>query len=255
MVINIDGLEWQRKKWGKIISRYLRFSERIAGITANIVITDALWVKKYYKKRYGKESTYIAYGTEIISYPPGKTLKKLALKPREYMLYVSRFDPENNPLLVREVFDNIKNPGKKLVMVGDAPFADKYIQKVKDTYNPNIVFTGYQFGDAYRELQSNAYCYIHGHEVGGTNPALLEAMGAGNCVLANDVPVHREILEEAGVYYKDRADLKTKMILLMHNVALVKEKGKATRRIAEKEYSWDSVVDEYETLFYRLVNE
>ena len=253
LIINIDGLEWQRKKWGTIISSILKFEERMAGIMADLVVTDSEWVRDYYKSEYGKDSVYIAYGADIISHPPGETLEKLNLRKDEYILYVSRFEPENNPLLVREAYDEIENPAKKLVMVGDAPFADAYIREVKDTKNPNIIFTGYLFGEAYKELLSNAYFYIQATEVGGIHPALLEAMGAGNCILANDVPEHREVLRDAGVYYKGKKDLTEKTVMLLNNGNFVREKKDAALRIIGGEYSWEKITDEYEELFEQLI--
>jgi glycosyltransferase involved in cell wall biosynthesis len=254
VIINIDGLEWQRRKWGPVISSLLKFEERMAGSMADIVVTDSRRVQSYYREKYGKDSVYIAYGAEMIDYPPGNILKRYGLNRDEYILYVSRFEPENNPLLVREAYDAIRNPSKKLVMVGDAPYADVYIQKVKDTENPDVLFTGYLFGDAYKELLSNAYFSIQATEVGGTHPALVEAMGAGRCVLANDVPEHREVLGNAGVYYKGKEELISKLQELMTDTLLVKEKGMSARKIAQDEYSWEKITDEYERLFQKTVN-
>jgi glycosyltransferase involved in cell wall biosynthesis len=255
VIINIDGLEWQRRKWGAAVSSLLKFGERMAGIIANEVVTDSRWVQEYYRKTYGKDTVHIAYGTDFINYPFGPTLKKLGLKPEEYLLYVSRFEPENNALLVREAYESIENPIKKLVMVGDAPYADQYIKQVKHTRNPSVIFTGYLFGDAYRELLSNAYLYIQATEVGGTHPALVEAMGAGNCVLANDVPEHREVLRDAGFYYKGKEDLKSKMMFLMDREDTVKEKRMAAVGVVKKEYSWDKITDEYEREFLNLLKQ
>lgn len=253
VAINIDGLEWKRKKWGRLIAWILRYSEKMAGITTNLVLTDAKWIKIYYKEKYGKDSIYIAYGADEIKHPAGEILKKYGLNPFEYVLYVSRFDPENNPLLVREAFDEIGNVAKKLVMVGDAPYARDYIAKVKNTKNPNIIFTGFQFGDAYKELQSNAFFYIQATEIGGTHPALIEAMGAGRCVLAKDVPEHREVLGECGIYFKDKEELKEKIKMLIADVEMIKEKGaKALNRVKE-EYSWEKIVNEYERVFKTLL--
>lgn len=253
VAINIDGLEWQRKKWGRLIACCLRFSERMAGITADEVVTDARCIQEYYKNRYGKDTVYIAYGTDRIKYPPGETLRKIGVQSGEYILYVSRFEPENNPLLVREAYEEIENPSRKLVMVGDAPFADEYIRQVRNTRSRDIIFTGYLFGDEYKELLSNAYFYIQATEVGGTHPALLEAMGAGNCVLANDVPEHREVLGAAGVYYKGKEDLRKKMTLLMNDRRIIEEKRAETLKIVEGTYSWEKVADEYEKLFQRML--
>ncbi len=253
IIINIDGLEWQRKKWGRLISTYLRSAERIAGFVADEIITDARCIQDYYKKKYGRDAIYIAYGAEIIDVPPRDTLAKLGIDKDGYMLYVSRFEPENNALLVREAYDEIITPTKKLVMVGDAPYADEYIRKVKNTKNPNIIFTGYLFGDQYRELLSNAYLYIQATEVGGTHPALLEAMGAGNCVLANDVPEHREVLLDAGLYYSGKKDLKDKMIFLMENPQIVKEKKLLAIQRIKDGYAWEKVTEEYESLFKKIL--
>lgn len=254
VIMNIDGLEWQRKKWGTVISSLLKLEESMAGVTADVVVTDSRWVKEYYKEKYGKDSVYIAYGADMSEYPPGNTLKRYGLSKGEYILYVSRFEPENNPLLVREAYDAIRNPAKKLVMVGDAPYADAYVGKVKDTENPDIIFTGYLFGNAYKELLSNAYFSIQATEVGGTHPALVEAMGAGRCILANDVPEHREVLRDAGIYYRGKEELASKLRELMIDESLVDEKARAARKIAEEEYSWEKVADEYEALFQKMVN-
>ena len=235
-------------------SLYPKFEESMAGVTADVVVTDSRWVKEYYKEKYGKDSVYIAYGADMREYPPGNTLKRYGLSKDEYILYVSRFEPENNPLLVREAYDAIRNPAKKLVMVGDAPYADAYVRKVKDTENPDIIFTGYLFGNAYKELLSNAYFSIQATEVGGTHPALVEAMGAGRCVLANDVPEHREVLRDAGIYYRGKEEFASKLRELMIDESLVEEKARAARKIAEEEYSWEKVADEYEALFQKMVN-
>jgi glycosyltransferase involved in cell wall biosynthesis len=252
VLINTDGLEWQRKKWGNFISFLLEFEEKMAGVMTDLVVTDSKWVKEYYNRKYGKDSVYITYGADVIDYPPGDVLKKFGLQKEEYILYVSRFEPENNPLLVREAYDEIGKPLMKLVMIGDAPYADNYIRRVKDTKNPNVIFTGCLYGDQYRELLSNAYLYVQATEVGGTHPALLEAMGAGNCVLANDVPEHKEVLQDAGVYYAGREDLKNKMIFLMNNEKIVNEKKVAAVEVIRGEHSWDKVTAAYEQIFLSM---
>jgi glycosyltransferase involved in cell wall biosynthesis len=255
IAINIDGLEWQRKKWGEVVSMYLKFAERVTGITANCVITDALWIKNYYKKKYKKESVYIPYGADIATNSQDDTLKKYGLKPDEYILYVGRFEPENNALMVREVFDEIENPSRKLVMVGDAPFSKSYIQKVKDTKNKNIIFTGNLYGKSYKELMSHAYFYIQASEVGGTHITLLDAMAADKCILANDVPEHREVLREAGVYYKGKEEMKKRMLELLHNGKIITSIKMSAVKIIDQKYSWDSVADQYEQLFETMTKQ
>lgn len=255
IAINVDGLEWKRKKWGWFASKYLFFSERIAGYFSHEVITDARYIKEYYYKSYKVKSVFIPYGTETDTVPPGETLKKYNLSKDGYILYVSRFAPENNPLLVREAFDRIKKAGKKLVMTGDSPFDIEYVNQVKDTKNPDIIFTGAVYGSGYKELLSNACFYIQATEVGGTHPALVEAIGCGNFILANDVPEHREVLKDAGMYYKGGEDLTEKIRFLISNPGVV-EKGRIkAKKIGEEEYSWEKVTDDYERLFEKMLND
>jgi glycosyltransferase involved in cell wall biosynthesis len=140
-----------------------------------------------------------------------------------------------------------------LVVVGDAPYSKKYIDELKKTSDQRIIFTGYVFGEGYRELQSNAYFYIQATEVGGTHPALLEGMGFGNCVLANDVPEHREVLENAGIYFKKNInDLQEKMQYLLDNPDIIDAYKKRAQMRIKARYSWEKVITDYERLFEKL---
>jgi len=253
VLINIDGLEWKRKKWNRLVRYYLKMSERVSGFVANKVITDSIYIKDYFIRKYKREALYIPYGSNIIQTSSTNILNRYSLKPNEYFLYVGRFEIENNPLEVREAFDELSDISKKLVMVGDAPFANKYIKKVKETKNSRIVFTGNIFGDEYLDLLNNAFCYIQGSEVGGTHPALLEAMGAGRCIIANDIPEHREVLRDACLYYNGKEDLKKKLELVIKNEILVKEKGDKAKKIAEDEYSWEDICKKYERVFLNFI--
>jgi len=253
VVVNVDGLEWKRRKWGRIAARYLLYCEKIAGLLADRVVTDAKYIQDYYVSAYGTDSAYITYGVENHTIKSQNILNKLNLKKEEYFLYVSRFAPENNPLLVREAFDSLASPSKRLVMVGDSPFDKSYVEQVKATENPKIIFAGGIYGQGYLELISNAYVYIQATEVGGTHPALVEAMGYGNCVLANDVPEHREVLGDAGMYYRGKHDLVQKIKYLLANPDFIKKRRQKAREIAENEFSWEKVTTQYEQLFDTIV--
>jgi len=253
VAINVDGLEWQRKKWNKLGQWFYRISEFFATIFADKIVTDSIFIKKYYLKKFNSDSVFIPYGAPIEKIPSNDTLKKYNLEEKQYVLYVSRLEPENNAHRVVKAFEKVKTD-KKLVIVGDAPYNSKYIQDLKNTNDPRIIFTGYVFDNGYKELQSNAYFYIQATEVGGTHPALLEGMGFGNCVLANDVPEHREVIKEAGLYFsaKNDNDLVNRMQYLLDNPTKVKEFAKlAFNRILEC-YTWDKITDEYEKLFLKL---
>lgn len=254
VALNVDGLEWKRKKWNKLGQMFYKMSEYIATMSPNVVVTDARDIQKYYLEKFKKSSTYIPYGSPLGRLETHKVLDEFGVKPREYVLYVSRLEPENNAHLVVKAFEKV-DTNLKLVVVGDAPYSTEYIRELRNTKDSRIIFTGYVFGDGYREFQSNAYVYIQATEVGGTHPALLEAMGHGNCVLANDVPEHREVLEDAGFYFRthEAGHLINQIQYLLENPGLVEEKRRmAVARIKQK-YTWDKISSDYEDLFYRMV--
>jgi len=253
VAINVDGLEWQRAKWNRLGQWMYRFSEWLATFVPNRVVTDSRTIQHYYQQKFHTPSTFIPYGAKTERVDTDAILRQYGLDKRGYVLYVSRLEPENNAHEVVRAFEKTKTD-LKLVMVGDAPYNNRYIDALKDTKDPRILFTGYVFGRGYRELQSNAYLYIQATEVGGTHPALLEGMAHGNCVLANDVPEHREVLEECGVYFslKGRGDLLGKLqYLLDHPEEVAAFREKAVHRI-EQEYTWKRIILDYEKLFIRL---
>src|SRR5262249_9828111 len=175
------------------------------------------------------------------------------VEPNRYVLYVSRLEPENNAHLVIEAFKRVRT-AHKLLIVGDAPYARDYIHDLKSRARRDrrIVFTGFVFGRDYRALQQNAYCYIHATEVGGTHPALLEAMGFGNCVLTLAAPENVEAIGEAGIAYADENDLADKLQRVLRDGSLVQSyRNRAQARVQEA-YDWDYVVDQYEDLFARM---
>jgi len=167
---------------------------------------------------------------------------------------VSRLEPENNAHRVIEAFEKVKTD-KNLVIVGDAPYNQEYIAKLKATRDKRIIFTGYVFGRGYRQFQTHAYCYIQATEVGGTHPALVEAMGFANCILANDVPEHREVLGDAGIFFdvEDPEDLAKKLQRVLDQPELVERYRERARRRAAEKYSWDSITDAYEKLFRAMI--
>jgi len=168
LAVNIDGLEWKRKKWGRVASFYLKFSEKLAGIFCHEVVVDSMAIKEYYEKAYKKNANFIAYGTEIVNYQDTNTLAKYGLEKEGYILQVCRLEPENNTHIVIREFERVKT-NLKLAIVGDAPYSGEYVKSLKKTKDPRIKFLGAIYGYDYKVLQSNAYCYIHAHEVGGTS--------------------------------------------------------------------------------------
>jgi glycosyltransferase involved in cell wall biosynthesis len=249
VAINVDGLEHKRKKWNSIARTYYRLAEWLATVLPNETVTDARVIQEYYKARYGTESTMIAYGAEV-ERRPDAVVRRWRVEPNRYVLYVSRLEPENNAHMVIEAFKRVRT-AHKLLIVGDAPYAREYIKALKERArrDKRIIFTGFVFGRDYRTLQQNAYCYIHATEVGGTHPALLEAMGFGNCVLALAAPENVEAVGDAGIVYSDENDLTDKLQRVLRDGSLVHSyRNRAQARVQEM-YDWDYVVDRYEHLF------
>ncbi len=254
VVLNVDGLEWKRKKWNILGQWFYKISEYLATFLPNVVVTDAVCVQQYYLDKFKKQSALIPYGATPGHVPAGQTLERFGLKPRDYVLYVSRLEPENNAHRVVKAFEQVQTD-KRLVIVGDAPYSTEYIASLKATKDPRILFTGYVFGDGYRELQSNAYTYVQATEVGGTHPALLEGMAFGNCVLANDVPEHREVLRDAGVYFSrtDDDDLRDKLQRLLEQPDEVEGYRQAAVARIEEAFTWERITRAYEDLFHQTV--
>jgi glycosyltransferase involved in cell wall biosynthesis len=181
VVLNVDGLDWKRKKWGRVARWYIRTSERWATRFPHRVITDSRRVQEYYRARYGAPTNYIAYGAEPMTVAPGRYLAQYGLTPGRYVLFVGRLVPENCAHHLVEAFQALATDFR-CVIIGDAPYAAAYIRELRATSDPRVVFTGYLFGEGYRELASNAYCFVETSEVGGTHPALLDTAATGSAM-------------------------------------------------------------------------
>jgi glycosyltransferase involved in cell wall biosynthesis len=163
-------------------------------------------------------------------------------------------EPENNALLVVDAY-RASPTELPLVIVGDAPYARDYIEQVKAAADDRVRFFGYRFGDDYHALQANARVYIQASEVGGTHPALVEALGQRNAVLAHDVPEHREVVGDAGRYfsYRDSKDLAAQLGLLLGDDQLIAQLRRAAEQRVLEHYGWDAVTSEYETYFREML--
>jgi glycosyltransferase involved in cell wall biosynthesis len=256
VAINVDGLEHKRKKWNWLARRYYIIAEKLSTTLPNETVTDARVIQEYYLARYNHPTTMIAYGAEVSRTHDRAAVRRWGLEPNRYVLYVSRLEPENNAHLVIEAFKRVRTP-HKLVVVGDAPYAHEYIESLRRSAarDPRIIFTSFVFGDAYRALQQNAYCYIHATEVGGTHPALLEAMGYGNCVLTLATPENVEVVGDAGIPYADADDLEAKLRRVLSDGAIVNIYRQRAQDRVRAHYDWERVVDRYENLFARMAGQ
>lgn len=252
LAINIDGLEWKRRKWGRFGAWYLKFSERVGCTLCRRIIADSMVLKEYVKEEYGKEAEYIAYGADPGRVDDEGVLDKYGLQKNGYFLQVCRLEPENNSdLVIREYA--LVDTDLPLVIVGDAPYSDGYKVRLREMADSRVLFAGAVYGHEYDVLRGNAFCYIHAHEVGGTNPSLLEALAAGNCVVVLDVPYNVEVIDGAGLAFsRERGSLSGVLRALVTNSGGTDGfRQKAVERI-RSHYSWQKIIDAYEKLFMEL---
>ena len=252
-LINVDGLDSDRRKWPAPAKRYLRFAERNAPQWADRAITDSHVVADVYEHRYGRRIGVVPYGVEDPGWGGAGTLEELGLEDRRYVLFVGRLEPENNPHVLVEAWARLpgaQTRGMKLVVVGGAPYADEYIRTVMREGDPRVIFPGYVFGRGYWELQRHAYVFVAPTEVGGTHPVILEALAAGNCVLVNDHPPNVETVGDAGLFFSGAdpvTSLAEQLGRLLDSPEIVAEHRELAIERARM-YSWEAVTDEYETL-------
>ncbi len=252
VALNVDGLERRRRKWNRLAKAWYLVSERLSTVLPNAVVSDARHIAAYYRDRYGKETSTIPYGAETSPVETQEALSMLGIEPGRYFLYVTRFEPENNPLLVRESFEQLETD-MRLVLVGDAPYARDYIARVRATSDPRIVMPGAIYGRGYHELQAHCFAYVHATEVGGTHPALIEAMGRGALILYLDTPENAEVAEGAGLPFRhDNLVGVMRQALSMPDEQRNWYRTQAVARVRER-YDWNSVTTEYENLLLGLI--
>lgn len=257
VILNVDGIERKRRKWSLAGKAFYLLGERLATWLPQQVVTDAESIQRYYLEKYGCASRFIPYGASTQKCESIDALERLGVQPGRYLLYVSRLEPENNAHLVLRAY---KRSSRRfpLLLVGDAPYSRRYIEELrKEAAGANVLMTGAIFGQGYRELISHCLCYFQASEVGGTHPALIEAMGVGALVVVNETPENREVAADAGLLlpFSDVGRLAG----LMTQISDAPEEYQALRCQAQRRiarcYNWEKVVDQYEELFYALVNE
>ena len=274
VAINVDGIERHRRKWNVAGKLVYAIGESFSALFANRVVADANVIAEYYRSRYGIEPVTIPYGAEFPSEEDSDVLERLGVEAQNYILYVSRFEPENNPLEVVEAYENAAGVGCRvsgvgnseirlptpdsrlppLIMLGAASYARDLDAELKRHSSDRILFPGALYGCDYRTLQRNALIYIQATEVGGTHPAMIEAMASGGCVLAHDTPENREVGGDAVGYFRLRPSetLSGTLREFLESPALRERMRIAARARAGERYSWSAVTDAYERLFEEI---
>lgn len=254
VAINVDGLDWKRDKWGKLGKAYFYWNAQWVGrICPKGVVTDAQEMRRIYLEEFGTPNVSIAYGANVEQAESPDVVRQYGLEPGDYYLVASRLVPENNADLIVRAFEKIRT-SKKLAIAGNANYRSSFVERLRQTKDTRVKFLGHVSDPEHvKELHCNAYAYIHGHSLGGTNPALLKALGFGNCILALGTPFNREVLEDYGLLFENDADdLAAKMQEIEDSPALAREyRLRAPQRIREA-YTWEKITGQYEELFLQL---
>ena len=253
--VHVDGLEWQRSKWGPTGRRYYQACERLAVRWADALIADARGIQAHYRTVHAVDSTFIPYGAPVLERPALHRLGELDLAPGGYHLVVARFEPENH---VREAVDaHLRSTATRpLVVVGAAPYAQAYTDGIRRAAegDERVRLVGPVWDQELLDaLYAGSLTYVHGHSVGGTNPSLLRAMGASAPVLAFDVVFNREVLGDAGVFWPDAETLAGQLAEAEADPERARDRGRRGCGRAAADYTWDAVAEQYEQLCRELL--
>lgn len=251
---HVDGLEWRRSKWRGVGRRYYRTVESLAVRWSDALIADAVGIADYYRTEFAAPTELIAYGAPILTDPGSDRIAELGLEPKGYHLVVARFEPENHVLeIVRgHVASDARLP---LVVVGSSPYGQDYTAEIEAAADDRVRLLGAVWDqEQLDQLYANSLTYVHGHSVGGTNPSLLRALGAGAYVVAYDCIFNHEVLNGDGDYFRTPADVAQLLVASEREPQQAVDLGTFARE-AVRRYDWDDVARRYEALCRRLVEQ
>jgi glycosyltransferase involved in cell wall biosynthesis len=255
VAVHLDGLESKREKWRGAGAAYYRWAERASVRSGTEVVADCQAIADYVQRTYGRDTWVITYGAEVID-PGGDRLGELGLVRRDFHLLVARMEPENHVLEAVYGY-RLSEETRPLIVVGSAPYSQWYIEKVTEAAadDPRIRFLGGMYDqELLNQLYGNCRTYIHGHSVGGTNPSLLRAMGAGAPILAFDCEFNREVTADRALFWSSAEDITGLMDDLAEGELdeVLPDLSAAGRQRIVSQYQWDAVTDEYEKLLHHL---
>jgi glycosyltransferase involved in cell wall biosynthesis len=254
VAVHVDGLEWRRAKWAGSGARYYRRAESLAVRWADALIADAPGIAEYYDQEFGAETELLGYGAPVLDDLGDDGLDELGVDRQKFHLVVARFEPENHvDLIVRGYRESTAT--YPLVVVGSAPYSDEYTAAIREVAasDERIKLVGSVWDqDQLNQLYGHALLYLHGHSVGGTNPSLLRAMGAGAAVGAFDVRFNRDVIGGDGWFFTDEPDIARMVEAAEANPDRCWSYGAALQSQVAAHHRWDAVADGYEALAERL---
>ncbi len=254
-VVTVQGLDWRRKKWNWLARNVLRLGEWASARLPNQTLVVSRTLQKHYFIQHSKETVYTPNGTRIRKRRGGPHLERLGLVPGGYVLYLGRFSPEKNCDLLIDAFEKTATP-LKLVLAGGSSHTDKYVSRLRGHESDRVKFLDWLSGDAFEEVLTNAALFVLPSDLEGLSLALLDAMGAGICALASDVPENREVIEDTGFVFKaaDAADLQRMLTLLLSDVRLRQIAGASGQMRVRQHYLWGKATKDLAAVYADLMS-
>lgn len=252
-IINMDGLEWRREKWKPHERAWLWANERLGCWLGNHLIADHPEIAAHLETRVtGKKITMIPYGADVVGDREVHALQQWGLEPDNYGIVVARPEPENSILEIVQAFDARPRTQKLMVLGKFDAEANAFHRRVLDNAGPGVIFPGGIYDpNVLTALRRHARFYVHGHRVGGTNPSLVEAMGAGNAILAHDNRFNRWVAGSAAEYFSDVDSADALMTSLFTDDARIADMRRVSVTRHDETFRWDDVLGQYETLLFR----
>jgi len=255
LIINMDGIEWQRERWGPSRRAWLYLNERIAGLLGHDLIADHPEIERYLRGRVPRAKlTMIPYGADDVTNAPTDPVQALGLEPGRYLTLICRPVQENSILELVEGFSRTER-GVKLVILGnyDAD-VDDYHRQVLHAASHEVLFPGSIYDpDVTRALRFHSLAYLHGHTVGGTNPSLVEAMGAGNAIIAHNNPYNRWVADAGALYFTDAASADSQLTRVIDDPQVRRKLSSASRQRHQELFTWNRIARQYEELLLARV--
>jgi glycosyltransferase involved in cell wall biosynthesis len=253
-VVTVQGLDWQRNKWGRIASSVLRLGERAAVQFPTQTMVVSRTLQKYYKARYGAETSYVPNGGILRARRQPEKILESRLQPDKYILFLGRFSPEKGCHILVEAFEQLETD-VKLVMAGAASYCDDYSMRLRSHASDKIIMLNWVSGEVLDELLTNAMVFVLPSDLEGLSLALLDAMGAGRCVLSSNVAENREAVADTGFTFRrgDSVDLADRLRFLIANPAVREAAGEAARRRIREQYQWSTIASEIEKVYFEMM--
>ncbi len=253
-IVTVQGLDWQRKKWGRVASAVLRLGERASVSFPNgtMVVSQAL--QERYRNEHGVEVFYVPNGGVLRERTEPNKIFDWGLEPGKYILFLGRFSPEKGCHLLVDAYERL-NTGVKLVMAGAASYCDDYSRNLRTHASDRIKMLDWVSGPVLDELLTNAMIFVLPSDLEGMSLALLDAMGAGLCVLASDVPENREVVDGAGFTFQhgDVTDLTDRLNFLIANPAARESAGRAAKDRIRQKYQWLKITEGIENVYLEVL--